>query len=118
MTVIDIKEYMKNKKSIAHAPMAKNSEILRSALCMELETILRQGGFPTVRVLYHKSMYIFVLNVGLWMYLKIKLMKWLGIFSWEDSMFAAIKKIDVEAEGLKIFKSWPKAKSIQEILNS
>jgi len=118
MTVIDFKEYLKNKKSIAHAPVAKNSEIFRSALCMELEALLRQGGFPAVKVMYHKTMYVFVLNTNLWMFFKIKLMKWLKIFSWEDSMFAAIKKIDTDAEHLKMFRTWPKAKTIDQILNS
>ena len=118
MTVIDFQEYIKNKKSIVHAPMTKNSEILRSALCSELEALLRQGGFPLVRVLYHKTMYVFVLNISFWMYLKIKLMKWLRIFSWEDSMFAAIKKIDTDAGQLKMLRSWPKAKTIDEIINS
>lgn len=118
MTVIDLQEYMKNKKSIAHAPIAKNQEILRSALCLELEALLRKGGFPSIRVMYHNSMYVFILNVSFWVFLKIKLMKWLRIFSWQDAMLAAIKKIDVEATELKMFRVWPHAKSINKILNS
>lgn len=118
MTVIDLQEYMKNKKSIVHAPIAKNKEIFRSALCFELETLLRQGGFSNIRVMYHESIYIFILNISLWMFFKIQLMKWLRIFSWKDSMFAAIKKIDPDATELKMFRSWPHAKSIYKIINS
>lgn len=118
MTVIDLQEYMKNKKSIIHAPIAKNDEILRSALCYELEHLLRRGGFPSVRVLYHKNEYIFVLNTSFWTYFKIKLTKFLGIFSWKDAMLASIKGIDKSVEDVKIYRTWPSAKKIQSILNS
>lgn len=118
MTVIDLQEYMKNKKSIIHAPIAKNDEVLRSALCFELEYLLRRGGFPAVRVLYHKNKYIFVLNTNIWTYFKISLTKFLGIFSWKDSMLAAIKDVDKNAGDVEIYRTWPSAKNIQNILNS
>lgn len=118
MTVIDLQEYMKNKKSIVHAPIAKNDEILRSALCFELEFLLKKGGFPEARVLYHKNMYVFILNTSFWKYFKIKFTEFFGIFAWRDSMLAAIKNIDNKAVELQIHRSWPSAKNIQNILNS
>lgn len=118
MTVIDMKEYVKNKKSIAYAPFEKDEEMLRSALCFHIETLLRNNGYPAVRVLYHKSIYVFILNISIWKFFKMGLAEFLGIFSWKKTILQTIKKYDENAQQIKVFRSWPTSYSIQKILNS
>jgi hypothetical protein len=118
MNVIDINEYVKNKKSIAHAPFEKNEEMFRSALCFQIESLLRSNGFPSVRVLYHKTMYVFILNISVWAYMKIKMAELFGVFSWKESVLNTIKAFDKNASDIKIFRSWPSNFKIQRILNS
>jgi len=118
MTVIDFNQYVKNKKSIAHAPFEKNEEMFRSALCFQIESLLRSNGYPSARVLYHKTMYVFILNISIWAYLKIKMAEFLGIFSWKKSILNSIKSFDTGASEIKVFRSWPTNYSIQRILNS
>lgn len=118
MTVIDFKEYIRNKKSLLHAPMEKNEEVVRSALCYELEQTLRKEGYPSVRVLYHKTEYVFILNINLWVFFKIRMAEFFGIFSWKDAMAASIKKIDPKISKVTMYRTWPTPKQIQSILSA
>jgi nicotinamide mononucleotide adenylyltransferase len=63
-------------------------------------------------------MYVFILNISIWAYLKIKMAEFMGIFSWKKSILNAIKTFDTSASEIKVFRSWPTNYSIQRILNS
>jgi hypothetical protein len=118
MTVIDFQDYLKNKKSIINKPFQDNKQYLRSALCSQLETLLKNGGFPSIRVLYHNSVYVFILNIGLWSFFKIKALEFLKIFSWRGAMLTSIKNVDPGATDLKMLRTWPSDKEISKILKS